>query len=87
MIVLIILSLSLPNMHTVSSSHAASSTPAQPVPGAALVAVNPSRIADLTMVSGHIVFEINVTAAPSINGFGVVLSYNTTVLKAIAPLD
>ncbi|TMI34959.1 PKD domain-containing protein [Candidatus Bathyarchaeota archaeon] len=87
LIVLIILSLSLPNMHTVSSSHAASSTPAQPVPGAALVAVNPSRIADLTMVSGHIVFEINVTAAPSINGFGVVLSYNTTVLKAIAPLD
>jgi PKD domain-containing protein len=59
--------------------------PAQvPSSSGALIAVNPTAIADVSKTSGTIQIEVNVTNAPSINEFDVSLQYDRQVLSAPA---
>ncbi len=52
------------------------------------VAVDPGRIADLSITTGSTVqFAVNLIDAPAINGFVVVLSYNPHILEGVRPLD
>ncbi len=53
--------------------------------GTPKMAVNPGRIADLGATVGkHEEFAVNLTDAPAINGFSVILTYNFTVLHALS---
>jgi hypothetical protein len=58
---------------------AAAAPPPLPIPH---VAVDPEGIANLTIKQNAVeTFAINVTNAPAINGFTIVLTYDTTVLN------
>ncbi len=49
------------------------------------LAVNPERIADLAIPIGVTKeFAVNLTDAPAINGFAVVLTYNASILDALS---
>ena len=49
----------------------------------AVVAVDPSSIADPTITSGTVTFNINVLNSPSISTFGVSIFYNRAVLSLL----
>jgi hypothetical protein len=51
----------------------------------AKIAVDPPKQVLLGQVTGQVTFTVNVTDAPSINGFAAVLTYNILVLRAFLP--
>ena len=80
-IILVLLSLALlgnPNL-----SHFLPGTPRVHATPNAKIAINPPSLSLLGQTSGQVAFTVNLTGAPAINGFTVVLTYNTTVLKPV----
>ena len=60
-------------------------TPQAHAADSAKIAINPPNQFLLGETAGQVTFTVNVTDAPAINGFAVVLTYNILVLRAVLP--